>query len=289
MDSQNISKSILSAPPPGTHLVPGENASARKLARNCNLFVADAKKRHPDRFGYWASLPLPDVEGSLTELAYALDELDADGVNLFTNTHGIYLGDPSFEPLFCELNNRGTIVMFHPSDPIVNTNSSLHSASPLKYPMPVMEYYFETARAIVNLFLTGTIDRYPNITYIIPHAGGAFPSLIERFPSIGRLLGTGFELGPEEVKNKIKSQFYFDLTGYTFPDQISGLLPLVSSSQLLYGSDFPYLPPMVIADLAKKMEHGLQKSFPDKKKRQAVYSGNAKRLLDGKIKKISKL
>lgn len=280
MESLNISKSILSISTPGVHLVPGHDASARKLARDCNVFAADLKKRHPGKFGYFASLPLPDVEGSLTELAFAIDKLNADGVVLLTNSHGTYFGDQAFRPLFAELNRRSAIVMIHPTSAVVNNGGQLYSAAPIPhYPNPTMEFFFDSARAIVDLFLSGTIAYYPHITYLITHAGGALPPLIDRFPIMANLLNPEIpSLNPEEVKSVIREQFYFDLAGFSFPDQIHGLLPFTSSSRLLYGSDFSFTPAGVIQDLATEMDDGLKKLFPDEKERQALYSGNAKRL-----------
>src|SRR5689334_2452781 len=106
MRQANITKSILSITSPGTHLVPGDDALARNITRRCNEFAADLKRRHPDKFGFWASLPLPDVEGSLAEIEYALDTLNADGVAVLTNAHGVYLGDKILDPIFEALNYR---------------------------------------------------------------------------------------------------------------------------------------------------------------------------------------
>lgn len=279
MKTLNISKSILSISTPGVHLVPGEDSNARDLARECNEFGADLKKRKPDKFGFLASLPLPDVEGSLTELTYAIDKLDADGVVLLSNTHGIYLGNPDLKDLFEELNRRSTIVMIHPTSPFINKEGERHTASPLpQYPGPVFEFFFDTARAVVDLFLSDTVDRYPNITWLISHAGGALPPLVRRFPILSGIWDPRFTLTPEKVKDKMTKQFYFDLAGFPFPEQIHGLLPFVSPNQLLYGSDFSFTPVDVISDLAAQMDDGLEELFSDEKDRKAVYSGNARRL-----------
>ena len=281
MKTCNISKSILSITSPGTHLVPGDDELARKVSRDCNKFAADLVKRRPEQFGFWASLPLPDVKGSLDELSFALDELGAEGVCVETNHHGRYLGHPSFDPVFAELNRRKTIIFVHPTCPCMVTETGCQKIVPLpQYPIPMFEFMFDTARAVINLFLSGTVFRYPNITYIIPHAGGALPPIIQRFSIIPGLLGLDVEeVNPESVKAALKRQFYFDLAGFPFPDQIHGLLPYISTSQLLYGSDYPYTPLKGVVTLVHQMDDALPGVFPKEEDREAIYVLNARRLL----------
>ena len=233
-------------------------------------------------------MPLPDVEGALDELSYALDELHADGVALLTNNHGYYLGDKIFEPLFAELNRRSATVFVHPTTPCMlglsHNAGGCVNATPLpQYPFPIFEFFFDTVRAIINLFYSGTITRYPNITYIFSHCGGVIPPLVERFSSIPSLLPSPVydkDVSPENVKTALKSsQFYFDLAGWSFPDQLKGLLPFVSTTQLLYGSDFPFTSLSGVRTLKKRVSEGLKDLFPDEEDRRLIYGGNAKRLL----------
>ena len=70
---------------------------------------------HPGRFGLFAALPLPDVDAAIAEIAHCCDHLDVDGFALLTNVGGTYLGDPSFEPVFRELNRRARAGV-HPPD-----------------------------------------------------------------------------------------------------------------------------------------------------------------------------
>lgn len=74
-----------------------------------NEFAAGVVRAHSGRFGFFAALPMPDVNASLAETAYALDTLQADGVELFANSRGVYLGEPASEPLFAELNRRRAV------------------------------------------------------------------------------------------------------------------------------------------------------------------------------------
>ena len=298
MDELNITKVILSISSPGislfTNSTPCEhealNCSARRLTRQTNEFAADLKSRHPLRFGFWASLPLPDVEGALEELSYALDELHADGVALLTNHHGYYLGDKIFESVFAELNRRSATVFVHPTAPCMlglsyNAGECVDATPLPQYRFPIFEFFFDTARAIINLFYSGTITRYPNITYIFSHCGGVIPPLVERFTSVPSLLPSPIydkNVSPKSVKTALRSsQFYFDLAGWSFPDQLKGLLPFVSTRQLLYGSDFPFTPLSGVRTLKKQVKNGLEDLFPEEEDRRLIYGGNAKRLLQG--------
>lgn len=286
-DNLNIAKSYLSVSSPGVHLVPNDNELARKIARECNTVAADAKLRYPDRFGFWASLPLPDVQGSLDELAYAFDRLNADGVAVETNAHGYYLGHQQYEPVWAELNRRCAIVFIHPTSPCVLEHRGAgpmgcRKAAPLpEFPNPIFEFFFDTARAVINLFYTGAIARYPNITYIVPHAGGALPTLIERFSRLGRAIPTApvdISVTPEFVRERLRANFYFDMAGSAWPDQVPALLSFIGKDQLLYGSDYPFTPAEHVGLLAQTMEKFMPRVLQTEHEQRMAYQGNAERL-----------
>ncbi|GAM40133.1 hypothetical protein TCE0_034r12242 [Talaromyces pinophilus] len=188
MKSVNVTKSYLSISSPGTHLIAGDNKLTRKLTRYVNDYASELKKKYPDHFGFFATLALGDVMGSLEEIPHAFDNLNADGLTVMTNFHGSYLGHKDFDPIFDELNRRHAIVFIHPTTPCLLSGPS---ATPLSaIPRPMFEFLFDTARAIINLFLSGIVSRCSNITWIVPHCGGAFPPLINRFSSIGPIVGS---------------------------------------------------------------------------------------------------
>jgi 6-methylsalicylate decarboxylase len=294
----NIQKSILSISSPGVHLVPSDNQKARQVCRDCNTYAADLKKRMPDHFGFWATIPLPDIEGSLEEIAWALDDLNADGIAVETNHHGHYLGHESFEPVWAALDRRRAIVFIHPTcahaletktDSAGSATSSKPSPTPAiplpQYPLPIFEYFFDTARAVINLFYSGAIARYPNITYIVPHAGGCLPPLIERFSLFGRLipgLPVDKSADPTFVKDRLRKQFYFDMAGAPWPDQMRGLMSYIEVKQLLYGSDYPFTHGPGVKMLAASMETHMKDLFEDAEDRDLTYRANAQRLLDGR-------
>lgn len=281
MKKLNISKSILSISSPGTYLRLDDPSAARKLNRQCNDYAAELVSRHPSLLGLWGSLPLPDVEGALKEIPHIFDTIKADGVTLETNHHGTYLGDSSFDVVFDELNRRHAKVFIHPTTPCMQSchgHGPTPAATLTRFPNPMFEFMFESARAVINLFLSGTIARCPNITFIIPHAGGALPPLIERFVSFAAILGENQNLTSKVVKDTFAAQFYFDLAGFPFPDQIWGLLRYVGTDRLLYGSDCPYTPEGTVVKLAEVMTAEMGEIWSDEERR-AVLVGNARRLL----------
>jgi predicted TIM-barrel fold metal-dependent hydrolase len=283
MDDIGVSKAILSITSPGTHLVPGNDAMARNLARDCNNFASNLKKEYPTRFGFWASLPLPDVQGSLVEIPFALDTLNANGFVLQTNHQGVYLGDPKFAPIFALLNERKATVFIHPAGPCMaaSVGSPCSPATPLaKYCSPMLEFLFDTARCVSDLFISGTVFKHPQITFVISHCGGALPPLVERVGIISTAQ-LGQPLSTESVREAFQKQFFFDLAGFPFPDQIHGMLRLVDSSRLLYGSDFPFTPGAVVRQLAAVVDKELPGIFNEGELKD-IYMGNAERLLESR-------
>lgn len=289
MESANVSKSILSVSSPGINLVAGNDELARHLCRSCNSFAASLKKEYPDKFGFWATLPLPDIDASFKEMETALAE-GADGFALLTNYHGNYVGSPVFDPIFDRLNELKANVFIHPTTPCIKCSEETIKALPFgtQYPVPMFEFLFDTARGVMNLFLTGTVERCPNIKFIIPHVGGCFPPLITRFTVFSYIVPGGRLLKEEEVNEAFAKQFYFDLAGLAFAGDEGGGGQLkafvegygISHKNLLYGSDFPFTPMQFVVQFAERMIIGLEELFTEEDERGAIYEGNAGRLLE---------
>lgn len=287
MKSLNIKKAVLSMSSPGTHLTPGNDEEARSLTREVNEYMAKICAEHPDHFLFFASLPLPDVEGSLEEIDYALDHLGAIGFQILTNSHGIYPGDARFSRVFDKLSERKTIVFFHPTTcHNRSTPESVGKVTPLPgVPSPLMEFMFDTTRALTTLFTSGLIKRCPGITFIACHCAATFPSIMARIAEFSRFLVDGEPFTNEDMKELLQTRVYIDLAGVPFPDQIHGLLRLVDSSRLLYGSDYPYTPVSLAKDLARRLDEGLEREFGVDVKRQALI-GNAEGLLSSLSKNV---
>lgn len=286
MQNNSITKAILSISSPGVHLVPGDMNFNRDLARRCNDFANDLVQRQPEKFGFWAALPLPDVKSTLSEISYVLDSLHAAGFALETNHNGIYLGDPTLDEVFHELNRIKATVFIHPTTPCFRHSgddyNDGHTAVTFlpQFPNPMVEFMFDTVRALINLFQSGTLARCPDITFVVPHAGGALAPVLQRFCAFATvIMRSELDLSEHAVKETFKRQFYFDLAGLPFPDQIHGLLRIVGPNRLLYGSDFPFTAPQAVAILSESMRVGLEELFGDETIREGIYSGNARRLL----------
>ena len=176
--ADGIATGMFSVSSPGVHF--GNDAKARLMARSVNEFAARTIAEHRGRFGGFASLPLPDVDGALERFAYALDTLKLDGIVMLTNFNGVYLGDNRLDPVFDELNRRGAVVFIHPTSPICWQQSALG------YPRPMIEFTFDSTRAVVNLIFSGTTARCPKVRFIVPHAGGTLPFLARRIGMFGR-------------------------------------------------------------------------------------------------------
>ncbi|MFI9423082.1 amidohydrolase family protein [Streptomyces achromogenes] len=232
MDRCGIDTAVLSVSSPGTHF--GDPAAARALAREVNEDGAGTVRDHPGRFGLFASLPLPDVDGALAEIAYACDELHADGVVVQTHSQGVYLGDPRLEPVFAELGRRGAVVFVHPTSPVCGERSALGR------PRPMVEFVFDTARSLTDLIFTGTIERHPDLKIVVPHCGGALPVLADRIDAFSRLFMPGEEPAPDATTQL--RRLYYDLAGPAFPRRLPALLGLADPARLLYGSDYCWTP-----------------------------------------------
>jgi 6-methylsalicylate decarboxylase len=230
MEKNGVTTAMLSLAVSGVTFDAGE--AGRSLARKSNDFGAQLVKDHPASFGLLAALPLPDPKGSLVEMEYALDTLHADGIALLSSYGDKWLGDATYEPVFEELNRRKAVVFVHPNAPNCCANLMPH------VPASTMEFYFDTARTIESLLLNGTFSRFPNLQFIFSHGGGAMPILANR---MARLFPKDLASNaPNGVLYELKRQYY-DTASASNPTSLSAIMSLVPSSQILFGSDFPFL------------------------------------------------
>jgi len=267
MDDADIDVAVVSLSTPGVHT--GDSAKARALARRCNEFSAELVRSRPDRFGGFACLPLPDVDASLEELSYALDVLGLDGFVLFTNSNGVYLGDPVLEPVFEALERRKAVVYVHPNP---SADAVAHS---LGLPDNLLDFPTDTNRAVAQMHYTNRFAHTPNVKYIFSHAGGSVPYLAARFAIIDEM---GFIAGGEQrgAAADMLRRMHWD-TALAASDPVLRMLSDVAGiNQVLYGTDFPYLR----RDLAvSSKQRILQSTELNDSERRAILGGNASRLL----------
>jgi predicted TIM-barrel fold metal-dependent hydrolase len=232
MDRNGIQTSVVALMQPGAYF---NNAELdRKLARESNEYAAKLARDFPGRFGSFATLPLMDTDGSLREIEYAFDTLKADGIGLMTSYGTKYLGDPQFAPIWAELNRRGAVIYTHPLSPACCRN-------PIQgLPPSAIEFATDTTRTVASLLFTGTANRYPNIKWILSHSGGTMPMLWSRFT---RQQVDMKEAAQKVVPNGVLAEirrFYYDTAQGNHEGAMLALRELVSTSQIMFGTDYPY-------------------------------------------------
>jgi 6-methylsalicylate decarboxylase len=231
MDKAGVAVAMLSVTTPALNPLSGD--AARKLARECNEYAAKLRADHPGRFGSFAVIPLTDVDGSLQEIAYALDTLKADGIGLMTSYGDKWLGHPLFLPVMEELNRRKAIVYTHPT--AANCCVNLVSTQ-----QPVMiEFGTDTTRTIADIIFSGNAQKFRDIRWIFSHAGGTMPVLVDRFVRNPLLVPSAKATVPDGTLAELK-RFYYDTAQTSNKAAMSALSALIPVSQIVFGTDFPY-------------------------------------------------
>jgi predicted TIM-barrel fold metal-dependent hydrolase len=231
MDRAGVEVAILSVTAPGLGFASGE--AARKLARECNDYAARLVADHHGRFGSFAMIPLTDIDGSLQEIAYALDTLKADGIGLLTSYGDKWLGDPAFLPVMEELNRRKALVYTHPT--VANCCVNL-----VKTQQPVMiEYGTDTTRTIADIIFSGNALKFRDIRWIFSHAGGTMPFLIERLVRNPMLVPNAKATVPDGTLAELR-RFHYDTAQTSNKGSMSALSAIIPVSQIVFGTDFPY-------------------------------------------------
>jgi predicted TIM-barrel fold metal-dependent hydrolase len=239
MDQNGVQTSIVSVSTPGVWF--GNAQSARALARKCNEYAANLVKDYPGRFGFFASVPLPDTQGSQQEIDYALDLLKADGIVLLTSYGDKWPGDPAYAAVFDELNHRKAVVYFHPTVPNCCRNLIPN------VPNVFTEVPHDTTRAITSLLFSGSFTRLPDIRFIFSHAGGTLPMLTDRLWQYSKQMKELADKLPNGVEYELK-KLHYEIASSANPPAMAALMKLVPMSQIMFGSDYPFVPIEVTAD-----------------------------------------
>lgn len=267
MDRHEIATAMLSVSSPGPHFLPA--AERPSLCRAVNQAGYDVRNAHLDRFGHFASLPLPDIDATLAEIDYALGELGVDGFVLETNINGAYLGAPEFAPIFAELNRREAVVFLHPTSP------ACFEALSLGRPAPLLEFPLDTTRTIVDLLYNRTIQDNPGVRFIVPHGGAALPALAAR---IAMFSGVPF-INPRPTSERevfeTLARLYYDVALSAHPSVLAALRALAPMDHILYGSDWPFTPE---AGVARGIAQLLNENGLVEADLTALSRGNAERL-----------
>jgi predicted TIM-barrel fold metal-dependent hydrolase len=258
MDRAGVEMAVLSITNPGIALK--DPKQRQNLARECNQYARKLALGHPGRFDAFAALPMPDVDATLAEVSYALDDLKLAGIGLLTNYGDVYLGDPQLDPLLKELNRRKAVAFVHPTLP---TYSPLdHLLSPA-----VIEFPHQTTRAITSLFFTGSFARYPDISFIFPHAGGTVPFIATRLQS---------KKGPDDTDaGTFLKRLHYDSALSANPISFPALLGFAGPTKIVFGSDYPFAPEERLTDSVRYFD----KLAEDNRDVPMIARGNALALM----------
>jgi predicted TIM-barrel fold metal-dependent hydrolase len=263
MDRAGVATALTSITTPALRFL--DEPGARKVARECNEYSAKLAADSKGRFGMFAAMPMPHVEATLHEIAYALDSLKADGIGLLTSYGDKWLGDPAFAPLMQELNRRKAVVYTHPTT--ANCCGNLIA----DVPDAIIEWGTDTTRTIASLVFSGTASRFSDVKFIFSHGGGTLPFLTERFTRLPQANKNVAARLPNGVEHELR-RFYYDTAQAAHPYALASLTKLIPISQIVFGTDYPY---RTAADHVKGLtDYGF--SAPDL---MAIERGNALRLL----------
>ena len=229
MADLDVGTAILSVSTPGTAFLPNP-VDAAALARDVNDYTAELAAGQPDRFGFFATMPLPDIDVSVAETVRALDGLNADGVVLLANNAGTYLGEEGQDALFAALDDRSAVVLIHPGE--------LPGPTVPDVPPFAADFLLDTTRAAYLLVRNGIRSRYPNIRFILSHAGGFVPYASHRM-AVAIMADTGRSW--VDVLDDFAG-FHFDTALSSSAAALPTLLAFAKPGHITFGSDFPFAP-----------------------------------------------
>ena len=233
MDRAGVATAMTSPTLPAVGFLGPKDAA--DIARASNEYARKLADDHPGRFGVFALLPMPHVDETLQEIAYAFDVLKCDGVAFMTSYGDKFLGDKAFAPVMDELHRRKATAYTHPNEPACCRNLSVG------VPTGVIEWGTDTTRTIASLIFSGTSARYKDINFIFSHGGGTISALTERFAiwvvALPAYKDRGFT--GENVMAEIK-RFYYDTAQASNPIAMAAITRMVATSQIVFGTDYPY-------------------------------------------------
>lgn len=264
MDAAGIDFTILSMATP--------HISDKFAAREINEEFAELCRRFPKRFGFVATLPLPNVEGSIEEFHYATEKLGALGVKVASNSDGVYLGDEQLDPIFSALNEKKSLVIIHPSPARELPRKNVVTGKV----MALFEYPADTTRAVLNMLANRTLEKFPNLKIIVPHCGSFLPYMKQRADSMFKMLASMNLMEPVNFATGFEKLF-FDTAGDPMPEQFDILLKVTNLDKIIFGTDYPYVPAQVILGRKKLFD----KEISRRGWMEKIYVDNARTLLGG--------
>ena len=242
MNNFGIAAQVVSISEPGVAYLSSaaeRNAMARRINDYTHDVLINGSGTAAKRFGGFAVLPLgdlydpADIANAQAEAIRAITVLGFDGVGLFSQYAGVYLGDPRLDPLMRTLNNLGAMVFVHPVTP-------LHPD--LGLPAFLFEFPFDTTRAAVNMSYKSVFTRFPLIRWLLAHAGGALPflayrtSLLQYYTAV--MQNTG--LGLLDEQNLDYGRLFYDTALSPAPSAMMSVREVAPVSHIMFATDWPF-------------------------------------------------
>ncbi len=260
MDRVGIDTEVLSLSTPNVYFVEGK--AQADVAHMVNYAYADLAAKYPARFLGFASIPMDDPDAALRELERAVDELGMQGVIVLSNIRGRALADPLYRPFFQEADRRRLCVFVHPMVPVAADAFTEYVLGPR------VGFPFDTTLAIAKLCFAGIFKRLPNIRWLVAHAGGAVPYLMERLDSGWRDFAE-CRVNIDEPPSTYLKRLYYDTVTFS-PHNLRLLREVVGTDHMVMGSDYPHL----LGSIEKAVTSIEAMDFTEREKEQ-VYSGTA--------------
>jgi uncharacterized protein len=239
MDAGGIDVQIVSLTAPGVEQL--EAAESIALATDANDFAAAAIKKHPTRFGAFASLPTPAPEKAAQELERRVKQQKFAGALINGHSRGRYLDDKFFWPILEAAVALDVPIYLHPTKPPQAViDASFSGFSPMVNDMfagPGWGWHIETAVHILRMILGGVFDHFPNLHVVIGHLGEGLPGMFRRVdvmaPAVTKL--------KRPVTAYLRENIHYTFSGFFFPATfLSLLLELGGVDQLMFSVDYPY-------------------------------------------------
>lgn len=242
MAENDMATGVASMPAPS--MLFADKTTARYGVRLMNESVAELVKDHPRRFGHFAYVSHQHVDLALDQIAYAFDELDADGVLLMNSTDGRYLGDPAFTPILDELDRRRAVVFTHPDG---LPGEQVELAGIENY---VADFMLDTTRNALSLLQADALRRYPSLSVILSHGGGMLPYISAR---VERAARRGEGPDPEAVRHGLR-HFYYDTAAPLTSTSSATLLAVADPRRILFGTDWSQITRLDLAGTVRGIE-----------------------------------
>lgn len=268
MDELGVDVQVLGLSAPNVYV--RDQGLSRDLARSTNDFIAGICMAYPRRFISLASVPLSDVDDALEELDRAINQLGMDGVLLGTNINQEPLSADRFFPFFEEVDRRKIPVVLHPMKAIAE---DLMPAEGLALAIPSnVGFIFETTRTIAEMTFKGTFERFKDLIFILPHAGGAIPFLYPRWDMSYRARPLSHPLRkiPHLPSHYLK-RHYYDIALNYYHSSLRCTADLAGVDHMMFGTDYPYS-----ADFrAKEAIENIESYGFTEEEKERIYFGNA--------------